>query len=139
LGLSEDVAKSADAIINSKKGLVLIEFKNGSVNNRDVKDKVRDSVLILCDIIKCNISYIRENIDFILVYNETKNPLPKQIIKGIVQESHSRTFISKKLAQKGKQEFVLFDLDRYKKFLFKEVHTYTQEEFEEYLEKNHVS
>ena len=55
-----------------------IEFKNGSLRyeekRKEVRRKVYDSVLMLTDIIGENISYTRKHLNYILVYNETKNP-----------------------------------------------------------------
>lgn len=134
LGLKGDHASSVDAISQTQDKIIFIEFKNGKMKSeiRKVKEKLRDSVLLFGDIVEKTISYTRENAEFVLVYNEEKNPLPNQLTKGIVQEAPSRTAISKMLAQKGKQEFILYDLERYKKLYFKDIHTYTEEEFEEY-------
>ena len=139
LGLSEEVVSSADALVETNDSIALIEFKNGTVVNREIKDKARDSLLILCDIIEKEISYTRKYLDFVLVYNESKNPLPNQYTKGVVRDSSSRLNISKYFLQKGKEEIVLYDLNRYKGIYFREIHTYTQEEFEEYLKNNFAS
>ena len=112
MGLSENCVASVDAISCTEDDIAFIEFKNGAVNNRNVKDKIRDSLLIFCDITKKNIEYTRRKAEFVLVYNEAKNPLPNQYTKSIIQSAPSRTFISKYLAQKGKNEFILFDLFR---------------------------
>jgi len=72
--------------------------------------------------------------DFILAYNLEKNPLPNQLTKGMVQESNSHTAIGKYFLQKGGQEYILLDLERFKKLYFREVHTYSQEEFEQYIQ-----
>ncbi len=45
--------------------------------------------MIFCDITKKDASYTRSNIDFVLVYNESANPLPNQISKGFIQDSPS--------------------------------------------------
>lgn len=45
-GLSEEVVTSVDAIVPFENGILFVEFKNGKVNNRDIKDKARDSLLI---------------------------------------------------------------------------------------------
>lgn len=134
LGLSEESAASADALLPSDHGAVFVEFKNGKVNNRNVKDKIRDSILILCDILNKTISYTREHIDFIVVYNQQKNPLPNQMKKQKIQESVSREEIGKFFSQKANQEFILFDLEKYKGMYFRDVHTYSKQEFEKYLE-----
>lgn len=139
LGLSEEVVSSADALVETNDSIALIEFKNGTVVNREIKNKARDSLLILCDIIEKEISYTRKYLDFVLVYNESKNPLPNQYTKGVVRDSSSRLNISKYFLQKGKEEIVLYDLNRYKGIYFREIHTYTQEEFEEYLKSNFAS
>lgn len=135
LDLSEDNAASVDGLAPMSDGIVFIEFKNGKVNNRNVKDKVRDSLLIFCDITKQDIDYTRNSTEFVLVYNEKKNPLPNQYKKDLQPSPPSLTYISKRIAQMGKSEFILFDLERYKSLYFRDVHTYSQEEFEEYLSK----
>lgn len=134
LGLSEECAASADALLSSSQGTTFVEFKNGKVNNRNIKDKARDSLLILCDILDTTISYTRDHIDFIVVYNQQKNPLPNQVKKQKVQDSFSREEIGKFFSKKAGQEFILFDLERYKGMYFRKVHTYSAEEFEKYLE-----
>lgn len=132
LGLSENNAASVDGLMYRADHVTFLEFKNGSVNNRNVKDKIRDSLLMFCDITGKTISYTRQRAEFILVYNENVNPLPNQYTKNI-QRSDSRRYISKRIAQLGKEEIILFDLERYKKLYFRNVHTYSQEEFENYL------
>ncbi len=76
---------------------------------------------------KENISFCRNNIYFILVYNEGKNPDGKSEIK---QEDSSKARISKYVHRKAKKKFVRFGLDRFEKIYFKEVFTYTESEFE---------
>ena len=68
-GLSEEVATSVDAIVPMKDGILFVEFKNGKVNNRNIKDKARDSLLIFLEIIGKNITFSRSNIDFVVIYN----------------------------------------------------------------------
>ena len=72
LRLSEECAASADALLQTDTGLAFVEFKNGKVNNRNVKDKIRDSLLLFCDFTQKTISYTREHVDFIVVYNEER-------------------------------------------------------------------
>ena len=75
-GLSEDAITSVDAIVPLEDRILFVEFKNGQVNNRNIKDKARDSLLVFLEIIGENIAFSRSNIDFIVVYNLEKNPLP---------------------------------------------------------------
>lgn len=133
LGMTEESASSVDAIIPFKDCISFVEFKNGKVNNRNIKDKARDSLLVFMDITKKNISYTRDRVEFIVVYNLDKNPLPNQIKKELVQESPSRIAIGDYFSAKGKRELVLFDLERYEGLYFSKVHTYSAEAFEKYL------
>lgn len=135
LGHSEDDVFSVDGLAHTDTELVLIEFKNGKVNNKNIYDKIRDSLLVFCDTTNTNVSYTRQNMDFILVYNEDRNPLPNQLTKGIVQDSKSRLTIAQCLARLGKKEFPRFGIERFEKLYFKAVHTYSQEEFERFIPK----
>lgn len=122
LGLSEENAKSVDALMTTPDCLVLVEFKNGKMKTEksNVINKVRDSLLILCDIIEKSISYTRKNMKFILVYNESKN-------------CSSRNRIAKHFSHKANEPFISFGMETFKEIYFKEVYTYTELEFEQYL------
>ncbi len=125
---SEDGAKSVDAISLCGEDLYFIEFKNGKIETaerKNIRQKISDSLLLFCDITKKNISYTRNNINFILVYNYEKN---KNKCKNI-QPSLSREKIIKTLSSKSKQDIIYFDLEKVKSLYFKEVFTYTIEEF----------
>lgn len=55
IGLSEECASSVDALIEQENVVYFIEFKNGKLKSsvkRDIKDKVRDSLLFYDDIKK---------------------------------------------------------------------------------------
>ena len=139
LNLSEEVAKSFDALLLEPQQPIFIEFKNGKMKNEKnaVKNKIRDSLLMFCDITKTDISFTRENMDFILVYNEEKNPLPNQLkqetTKPNVSEMTNRVKIGEFFASKASVEFILFDLERFQKLYFRKVKTLTQSQFEEYI------
>ncbi|WP_107839677.1 hypothetical protein [Metasolibacillus meyeri] len=82
LGLSEEVASSCDAITYHANHITFVEFKNGNMKNAkaNVKSKIKDSLLIFCDITNTKIIDTREKVDFILVYNQEKNPASNQEI-----------------------------------------------------------
>ncbi|MEB3060633.1 hypothetical protein VJJ74_05670 [Parvimonas micra] len=122
IGLSEECAKSVDAIIDFNGNFILIEFKNGKMKNekKTVKEKIKDSLLIFGDIIGKTISSIRNDTKFILVYNESKN---------------SKIEISKRVSYLAGEEIIRFDLEKYKGLYFQEIHTYTEKEFENYIKK----
>lgn len=121
---------SNDALYIDKEGkYYFVEFKNGKMNSKkiyNVQNKIYDSLLIFCDITSRNISFCRENVNFILVYNESKNPKED----GETQES-PRVAIGKHFSAKAKKKFIRFDLEKFKTIYFKEVDTFTEKEFME--------
>ncbi len=149
--------KSNDALYLSKDGVwTFIEFKNGSITNKivfEINKKIYDSLFILFDIdfknseVEFNntISFSRSNINYILVYNKEKydknspTVLCKEGIKrqkSSLQQSESRDYLSKRLFSHAKENFILFGLDQFKGYFFKDVFTYTKEEFEKnFVEK----
>ena len=109
-GTSGQNASSVDALIYEGDNIYFVEFKNGDMKTQKakVKEKLRDSLLIFGDITHRNISFTRQNSEFVLVYNEEKNPLPNQYTKGMVSNSSSRIKIAKHIAQKANTEFILY-------------------------------
>lgn len=77
---------------------------NGKVNNRNIKDKLRDSLLIFGDITGSTVLTARENAVFIVVYNQEKNPLPNQQKKEKTQDSVSRNKIGDYIAGKAESK-----------------------------------
>jgi hypothetical protein len=117
LRLSE-TPKSNDALFLDNRGnYYFIEFKNACVRQLipEIKQKIYDSLLIFTDIIGKGISFTRENMNYILVYNETKNP--KDAIIGNIR---NRT----------KESHINFGLGRFEKLYFKKVSTLTEKDFE---------
>ena len=135
LGLSEDFATSCDALLFLPTKAVLIEFKNGKVKTSEVKTKIRDSLIIYGGITGKSIADTRNDMEFVLVYNECKNS-KSQNTSG---HSSSKTNIANHVAQRAKTEIILFDLNRFQTLCFRSVHTYTQQEFENYLRRNGLS
>lgn len=140
LGLSEEVSKSVDGLmfLDGDKQ-VFIEFKNGTFTPKEIIDKIKDSLLIYCDIIEKNISHTRKTLDFMLVYNMEKKPFSKEEEKKIqennyIQDIPSRTAIANYYTQKGGEEFIRFGLEKYKGLYFKDVHTYDKKEFDKKIE-----
>lgn len=129
LGLSEEKAHSVDAIVIIKKQNLdcFIEFKNGKIDGktkRNIRDKIRDSLLIYGDIALKNVSYTRKNTIFVLVYNEEKNGRGKSLDKFT---SH--------LMNKAQTEEKRFGLEKFENLYFKEVHTYTEKQFDNFLKE----
>lgn len=142
LGLSE-IPKSNDALFEDDRGaLIFVEFKNGFMDRNKqfaVRKKVYDSVLIFTDITSFRISDMRNTVKYILVYNEFANrensydeELEKKQ-KTTIQPSPSFDGFAKTLGKYANEEYVCFGLKIFLNYCFKEVHTYTEEEFEAYL------
>lgn len=145
------VPKSNDALFFSNDESFFIEFKNGNINstvNFELFKKIYDSLFILFDLgytdmnkIKVNsISYTRSHMNYILVYNpnhyfedkptrQTKDGFERQTPSPSV--SISRDTLYKSISNLAKEPFIKFGLDQFKNFFFKNVYTFTVEEFEE--------
>ena len=138
-----ETPKSNDALFDDGKGcLVFVEFKNGFMDDTKqfaVRKKVYDSVLIFADITSMRISDMRNYMKYILVYNEKANQdnnRDKELKKkreAAVQPSSSYDNFAKKISKYANKEYVCFGLRIFENYCFKEVHTYTEKEFEDYL------
>lgn len=105
---------------------IFIEFKNGDVSSRFEREKIRtkisESLLIFNDIFDETLSYDRKSIDYILVYNKTKN------IKFENERYSALTGIGKILASASNMEYNINGFDRYRLF-FHNVKTINEDEF----------
>lgn len=119
---------SNDALYKTAGGKwIFIEFKNGQVRIRDLQKKIYDSLVMLVETeIFKNYAYSREHAEYILVYN--KEAAVKDT--GMKEKTQSESDIHNHLSQKANGT-CLFGLERFKGYLFSDVHAYTQEEFEE--------
>lgn len=126
-GCQEEALQSVDVIARFDERPFFIEFKNGSLNDKEIKfkipGKIKDSLLVFGDITNRAISFTRENAEFILVYNLSKNI------------SKHRDSINEHIFSYAKEEHIRFGFARYKSVYFKDVHTYSEEEFEKFLKK----
>ncbi len=122
-----EVPKSSDALyIANNDDMYFIEFKSGKVKAHDIWLKIFDSLTIFSDIIKVGASYTRKHVSYIVVYDETKNPL---------QTSQSRVDIAKYFVErKAKEKFIQFNLERFEVLYFKSVFTVTKSEFEQLIQ-----
>lgn len=155
--MSNPNPKSNDALYFHDDKSFFIEFKNGKIDSRvnfEINKKIYDSMFILFDLKYCDeigktvdsISYTRENMEYILVYNETqyeenkdtpqgKEGLARQESRSLSQSAH-RTQLYKAMRGLANKELILFGLDQFKNYLFKDVHTYTESEFQKnFIEK----
>lgn len=119
--------KSNDVLFIYNDEIYFIEFKNGSINKTDtfkIHTKLYDSLLIILDILGENISFSKENIKYILVFNEEKKHNAKSFNSTDLQ------YITSRVGQLANDEIIQFDLHKFKDIYLNEVHTYTKSEFE---------
>ena len=132
----QDTPLSSDALYERQPGeYFLVEFKNGRLNKTDiysVQKKIYDSLLIFNDIMDTNISFCREHVDFILVYNESKNPKSTdEAGNSLDAPTPSRVAIGQHLSKKANSHFIRFGLKQFKTIYFHDIFTYSVQEFEE--------
>ncbi len=124
--------KTNDALFLKENGkYTFIEFKNINFqidrNNRinieklkELEEKILGSIFILLDITKMNFNEIIENVDYILVYNKEKNSSFVDIGNLIYNQSKDNQ----------NDGTIDFGLEKFKGYCFKDIHTYSKEEFE---------
>lgn len=115
---------SNDAVAIFDKMDYFIEFKNKPDldNKKDrITEKIKDSILIYLDILDEKLSYTRENLGYILVYNPSKSDKEIDKINAVIKRY-------------GQQEIDKFGLrSNYEDFYFKRVRIMSKEAFEELL------
>ncbi len=136
--------ESNDALLEDGKGkFVFVEFKDSFIDKSTVYniiEKIYNSVLIFSGITTLGIPAICNSVNYVLVYNEAKNrdnedaQLRKKQAMA-VSTSLSLDKIGKATAKWAEKNYICFGLEAFKNYCFKEVYTFTQEEFEDYLKK----
>ena len=134
-------------LYNDKK-YTFIEFKNGKLvdktNKIDIKKlknielKILNSLFVLGDIEEKSLSSLKEITDYILVYNEEKNtPNERNSISEIGNYFINQGNISSEKTKTEREEIICFGLEKFKGYCFKNIHTYSKEEFEEKFVKKY--
>lgn len=85
-------AKSVDALARGIDGnLYMIEFKNGDCKKEaaDIRLKIKDSLLILCDLCDKRLHDARKEIIFVLVINSSRTDLTPMDWRGIIEANKS--------------------------------------------------
>ena len=148
---SNNLLESCDGLFLHGEEAIFVEFKNGVIkydctddthacpnelcikrqdsyvktsnklNTNKIWLKLSDSLILFFQKKDFPAGYLKENVRYILVYNEEKNPLVK---------------IKRNVSKKAKQGIVLFGLSRYKKVI-KDVKTFTKEEFVSFFLKEY--
>lgn len=139
---------SADAVFVKNGKLIFVEFKNGTIDKKEqynVIQKMYDSLIMYCDIRKMTINKCRKLSEFILVYNGDKNqqttgkekPISSKDKKRekdeILPSSGYNAIVEEADRLSHNEERIRFNLDKYKGYLYSNVHTYTRELFATYM------
>lgn len=136
---------SNDALFISHEGeCFFIEFKNGTIDNKenfDIIRKIFDSLLMLFDICtnegcRCNsLTFTRESMTYILVYNSDKcfkktslELVEEKNTVEIEQESFDKLALD--LLGEAGESLIRFGLSQFKGYCFKNVFTYDKVQFE---------
>ncbi|WP_270288226.1 hypothetical protein [Enterococcus casseliflavus] len=108
-----------------------IEFKNGAnILPHMLSQKNYDSTIILAILLSEKLEDLKDNLQYILVYNEEKIT-EESLINRYVQNSKERDSIGKFFSKKAKTTFIFFQQDFFKGYLFSEVFTLNKKEFQE--------
>ena len=134
--------------LHNNKKYTFIEFKNGKLLDKtnkidikklkDIELKILNSLFVLGDIEEKSLSSLKEITDYVLVYNEEKNtPNERNSISEIGNYFINQGDISSEKTKTEKEEIICFGLEKFKDYCFKNVHTYSKEEFEEKFVKKY--
>ena len=111
-----------------KLQFLFIEFKNGRITStakkEEIRTKIAESLLIINDLLDKNLTFDRSNINYILVYNKTKNTDFEN------ERNSSKTSIATILAKTAGMSYTIGGFDRYKSF-FHDVKTINEDEFQD--------
>lgn len=119
------VINTNDALLFKDGKYIFIEFKNGNMKEENLFYKIYDSVIFMIDEgIVQSFKEAREKISYILVYNSDK-------VNPKLHDSDSREKLNALLFKKAKQEKVLIAVEKFRGYLFNEVHTYSKQEFQD--------
>ena len=125
LGKRRELPASNDALYISDDRIVFIEFKNkkniSTWGRKGIYHKISNSIFLLLDSrlsiawrrpdFKCSLDYMRENMEYIFVYNQTKRGTARQELLGNMNHRAK------------------FELGGLEGFLFSKVRTYDMDEF----------
>lgn len=117
----EGTIRSVDALVQKDSLIILIEFKSGTVNKSDVRMKLDESLIILLDILDEKVSFAQKNVEYILVFDKSKNFLKQQSLQ----------FIKDQVTDLAKEHNTYFGLACLNRLCVKKVQTVSMEEFNE--------
>ena len=113
-------ASSVDALLQDDSlKMYFVEFKNGDIDADNIKNKAKDSLIIVEDITGMKISEIRDNSEFVLVINNDK-------FKRIPYDKQRALH----LAKRGKIDYAQYGLDKLRGFCYSKVNVMSANDFQ---------
>lgn len=110
-------------ITDDGHSLYLIEFKNGKIDEHQISRKIYNSLILLFDRkVITDLSDSVKKLDFILVYNSER-------FEKDQKDNLFRCMIGETLNKLAGTSKIFNFLNRFKKYIFKDTHTYSQDEF----------
>lgn len=109
---------SNDSVINYKDSDYFIEFKDQKKpNTKEIREKIRNSLLIYLDKIDEKISYARHNLGYILVYNPNKQENYNRLKESIGSLTQDRFGLKKDFEGLYFKEVICIPADKFKEKL----------------------
>lgn len=131
--------KSCDALFVNDEDIYLLEFKNGKISTSErhaIKQKIYDTLLMLLDELEEHVSFSREKMTFVLIYNAQNNSRQNTVAHNAA--SIGRDELLPHLNKLSGKPIVRFGLANMKLF-FKDIFTYSREEFHSLFLSSHCS
>lgn len=114
---------TVDALFYSNNKMVFVEFKNTEqIEKEEIWKKIYETNAIFLDLIEKKLSDIRNHSIFCLVYSPKDGRLNPNN-----EESYQK--IANIVYDEANENFPYFGLERFKKFLFKDIFILTKDEF----------
>lgn len=112
--------RSVDALALLDNRLAFIEFKNGDVDAKEIRQKVKFSLLMFCDLTNRQLKFTRDHMDFYLV---APPPVPKSDKERLAAQMEEKAGHIRHARMSVKKHF--------ETLYFHNAHNYTKEEFAE--------
>lgn len=113
--------KSNDSVVEYKNMDYFVEFKNSMFpKKKDLYRKIRDSMLVYLDIIDEKLSYARENVGYILVFQKDKGfPKIENGLKNLAKQEMEYASISTNCKGLYFKDVLFMSEEEFKKFVCK--------------------
>lgn len=139
---------SNDVLFENEGKWFFIEFKNGvidNIKNTNIKYKIYDSILILLDILNCDLEFCRNNVSYILIFNEQtindphySRQFDREVYLKCYEMNPSNAFesiVANVNTLAGNFGRPQFGLGKFENFIFNKVYTIPKFKYHELMNK----